>query len=113
MLSRHRGPSSATRTRGFHIPNVAPYQLGYTRIYEIREKQDDSRSGQICGQKWICGGFAKSVERDLPSVATGFAVAILAGSGVSASSQMWRPTNWAIPGFMKLGKNRIVREVVK
>lgn len=28
------GPSSATRTRGFHIPNVAPYQLGYTRIIE-------------------------------------------------------------------------------
>ena len=26
------GPSGATRTRGFHIPNVAPYQLGYTRI---------------------------------------------------------------------------------
>ena len=27
------GPSGATRTRGFHIPNVAPYQLGYTRIF--------------------------------------------------------------------------------
>ena len=30
------GPSSATRTRGFHIPNVAPYQLGYTRIQDIK-----------------------------------------------------------------------------
>ncbi len=29
------GPSGATRTRGFHIPNVAPYQLGYTRIFNF------------------------------------------------------------------------------
>ena len=32
-LSNLFGPSGATRTRGFHIPNVAPYQLGYTRIF--------------------------------------------------------------------------------
>ncbi len=43
-------------------------------------------------------GFAKRGNRDLPSAARGFAAAILAGSGVSASSQMWRPTNWATSG---------------
>ena len=32
-ISEGFGPSGATRTRGFHIPNVAPYQLGYTRIF--------------------------------------------------------------------------------
>ena len=31
------GPSGATRTRGFHIPNVAPYQLGYTRIFACHD----------------------------------------------------------------------------
>ena len=33
LISEVFGPSGATRTRGFHIPNVAPYQLGYTRIF--------------------------------------------------------------------------------
>lgn len=30
-LNGVNGPSGETRTPGFHIPNVAPYQLGYTR----------------------------------------------------------------------------------
>ena len=51
------GPSGATRTRGFHIPNVAPYQLGYTRIFNFYHYttaegkiKDFSVCGHLCGQ---------------------------------------------------------------
>ena len=29
------GPSGAIRTRGFQLPKLAPYRLGYTRKYEV------------------------------------------------------------------------------
>ena len=34
-LRRVFGPSGAIRTRGFQLPKLAPYRLGYTRKYEI------------------------------------------------------------------------------
>ena len=34
-LQRLFGPSSATRTHDLHIPNVARYQLRYTRIFSF------------------------------------------------------------------------------
>lgn len=58
------GPSGATRTRGFHIPNVAPYQLGYTRIFNFYHYttaegkiKDFSVCGHLCGQRRFCAAF--------------------------------------------------------
>ena len=52
------GPSGATRTRGFHIPNVAPYQLGYTRIFGCHDYSTKivrlkvfPVCGHLCGQR--------------------------------------------------------------
>ena len=60
------GPSGATRTRGFHIPNVAPYQLGYTRIFNFyhyttagKKIKDFSVCGHLCGQSRFCAVFGK------------------------------------------------------
>ena len=57
LISEVFGPSGATRTRGFHIPNVAPYQLGYTRIFNFchyitagEKIKGFSVCGHLCGQ---------------------------------------------------------------
>lgn len=63
------GPSGATRTRGFHIPNVAPYQLGYTRIFNFYHYttaegkiKDFSVCGHSCGQIRFCAVFGNRGE---------------------------------------------------
>lgn len=63
------GPSGATRTRGFHIPNVAPYQLGYTRIFNFYHYttaegkiKDFSVCGHSCGQNRFCAVFDNRVK---------------------------------------------------
>ena len=59
------GPSGATRTRGFHIPNVAPYQLGYTRIFcchdystKIVRLKVFPVCSHLCGQSGFWAGFS-------------------------------------------------------
>ena len=45
FVSSHlNGPSGETRTPGFHIPNVAPYQLGYTRLLSKGTRSELLRS---------------------------------------------------------------------
>ena len=47
------GPSGAIRTRGFQLPKLAPYRLGYTRKYEVLAfvllLYHARRCGQACG----------------------------------------------------------------
>ena len=59
-----RGPSEVTRTPNLDIPNVAPYQLSYTRIFSfcyytmLRAKiKDFSVCGHSCGQNRFCAVF--------------------------------------------------------
>lgn len=59
------GPSGATRTRGFHIPNVAPYQLGYTRIfnfYHYTTAEGKIKDFSVCGQIRFCAVFGNRGE---------------------------------------------------
>ena len=83
------GPSSATRTRGLMLPKHPPYQLGYTRIQDIKFYQmwsnmwseefyhkfpelSRGESGDICGDfragSDIFGAVAETVSR-LPNQA--------------------------------------------
>ena len=49
FLSTHFGPSSATRTHDLHIPNVARYQLRYTR----KSRGCRQPSGSSCSPLYI------------------------------------------------------------
>ena len=67
------GPSDTIRTCDLHIPNVARYQLRYTRIFSFRyyttseaKIKDFPVCGQSCGQSRISARFgdpAKSRKR--------------------------------------------------
>ena len=59
------GPSGATRTRGLDIPNVACYQLHYTRIFNCHDYTTVRAKikvfpvcSHLCGQSGFWPGFA-------------------------------------------------------
>ena len=59
------GPSGATRTRGLDIPNVACYQLHYTRIFACHDYSTKLVQikvfpvcSHLCGQSGFWPGFA-------------------------------------------------------
>ena len=94
------GPSSATRTRGLMLPKHPPYQLGYTRIQDIKFYQmwsnmwskefyhkfpelSRGKNGDICGYSGLVPIFSERWRKRSPG------------------SQTRRPTNWATPGYRK------------
>ena len=92
------GPSSATRTRGLMLPKHPPYQLGYTRIQDIKFYQ-------MWSNMW-----SEEFYHKLPELSRGEMGDIYGDSGLvpifleqwrkrSPGSQIKRPTNWATPGY--------------
>ena len=94
------GPSSATRTRGLMLPKHPPYQLGYTRIQDIKfvgmwsnmwseefyhkfPELSRGESGDICGDFGLVPIFSERWRKRSPG------------------SQTRRPTSWATPGYQK------------
>ena len=105
-LSTLFGPSGATRTRGFHIPNVAPYQLGYTRIFcyqdystKLVRFQVFPVCGQFCGQSGFSARFrCRGKSRKCPCF-KGFQVLTVP----VVDRKAYAPKPSAIPNFAKPG----------
>ena len=102
------GPSSATRTRGLMLPKHPPYQLGYTRIQDMKFYQmwsnmwseefyhkfpelSRGESGDICGDSGLVPIFSERWRKRSPG------------------SQTRRPTSWATPGN---GKRIVYRKCI-
>ena len=97
------GPSGAIRTRGFQLPKLAPYRLGYTRKYEILAfvllLYHARRCGQACGHKPFFQRNAGKGKPPRPQQNKGLpGFASSPPNRLRTRSQSWRPTNWATPG---------------
>ena len=87
------GPSGETRTPGILLPKQARYQLRYTRLWNC------FICGLSCGLgRFLTSGFAEMVPAS-GSVPAGCGVGLFSSWMGPVCSQMWRPTNFAIPGY--------------
>ena len=96
------GPSGAIRTRGFQLPKLAPYRLGYTRKYEVLAfvllLYHARRCGQACGHKPFFQRKAGKGKPPQPQRKKGFpAFTASPRRPPRTCSQSWRPTN-STPG---------------
>ena len=83
MIPYGDGPSSATRTRGLMLPKHPPYQLGYTRIQDIKFYQmwsnmwseefyhkfpelSRGKNGDICGDSGLVPIFSERWRKRSP-----------------------------------------------
>ena len=64
VMNTRYGPSDRIRTCGILLPNVAPYQLSNTRIFNFchdttarGKNKDFSVCGHLCGQSRFCAVF--------------------------------------------------------
>ena len=98
------GPSGAIRTRGFQLPKLAPYRLGYTRKYEVLRLHCNYTTPAVVVKHVVMGRFlqrnAEKGKAPRPQQNKG-----LPGFASSpprpprTRSQSTRATNCATPGY--------------
>ena len=100
------GPSGAIRTLGPVNPNHVRYQLRYTRIFDFlhdtmrrKKKQVFRVCGQCCGQARFCRNFSTGKFPPQATVPRTSGLSLLGEWIGHLSSQSWRATNCAIPGY--------------
>ena len=101
------GPSGAIRTLGPVNPNHVRYQLRYTRIFSFELLYHGQGENQSFSSLW---SFMWSNPFFVPVLPEGKILQVLVSQRVPPfcfwepgirrlCSQMWRPTNWATPGY--------------
>ena len=89
------------------LPNVAPYQLSYTRIFDFSsyhhdkgKNKDFSICGHLCGQSHFYAVFGNRWKSPQMQVPQGFAGFCPSRAWIeSTHSQTRRDTSFAIPGY--------------